>query len=216
MQNLKRNWFVVSKMTRIRWVLTRALRSLKKLHFIDFYYAKYLMLDLKNFRGVIFHDTEKWWNICRDLRFGEWHEEFSKFSPDHSKVSKLGLWWDPFVQSRKFMSLKFIEDLCVMTIKNDTKIEEELTCYFKIIMGNLKYSKVSKTCPLNGLLLTDLYNAWAKEEQCSYLSWHWRVIQNLKKNWLVVWKTTWGIWQMFTRALESVKIRTLMGFFRPK
>ena len=30
------------------------------------------------------------------------------------------------------MSLKFTEKLCVMTIKNDTKIEEELTCRFKI------------------------------------------------------------------------------------
>ena len=30
------------------------------------------------------------------------------------------------------MSLKFIEELCVMRIKNDAKIEEELTCQFKI------------------------------------------------------------------------------------
>ena len=35
------------------------------------------------------------------------------------------------------MSLKFTEKLCVMTMKNDTKIEEELTCHFKIDMRNL-------------------------------------------------------------------------------
>ena len=35
-------------------------------------------------------------------------------------------WWDPFVQSRKGVSLKFTEELCVMTMKNDTKIEEEI------------------------------------------------------------------------------------------
>ena len=35
------------------------------------------------------------------------------------------------------MSLKFTEELCVMTIKNDTKIEEELTCRFKIDIKNL-------------------------------------------------------------------------------
>ena len=34
------------------------------------------------------------------------------------------------------MSLKFTEKLCVMTMKNDTKIEEELTCRFKIDMRN--------------------------------------------------------------------------------
>ena len=34
-------------------------------------------------------------------------------------------------------------------------------------------------------------------------------MQNLKKNWLVVWKTTGGIWQILTTALESLKIGTL-------
>ena len=29
------------------------------------------------------------------------------------------------------MSLKFTEELYVMTMKNDTKIEEEMTCRFK-------------------------------------------------------------------------------------
>ena len=35
------------------------------------------------------------------------------------------------------MSLKFTQELCVMTIKNDAKFEEELTCRFKIYMRNL-------------------------------------------------------------------------------
>ena len=35
------------------------------------------------------------------------------------------------------MSLKFTEELCVMTMKNDAKFEEELTCQFKIDMRNL-------------------------------------------------------------------------------
>ena len=35
------------------------------------------------------------------------------------------------------MSLKFMEELCVMTIKNDAKCEEELICHFKIDMKNL-------------------------------------------------------------------------------
>ena len=34
------------------------------------------------------------------------------------------------------MSLKFTEKLCVMTMKNDTKIEEELACCFKIDIRN--------------------------------------------------------------------------------
>ena len=51
-------------------------------------------------------------------------------------MSKLGLPWDPFVKNRKCMSLEFTEELCVMTMKNGTKIEEELTCHFKIDMRN--------------------------------------------------------------------------------
>ena len=64
------------------------------------------------------------------------HEKLGKFSPEHWKVSKLGLSWDPFLQSRKCMSLKFTDELCVKN-ENDTKIEEELTCRFKIDMRNL-------------------------------------------------------------------------------
>ena len=35
------------------------------------------------------------------------------------------------------MSLKFTEELYVMTMKNDVKFEEELTCRFKIDLRNL-------------------------------------------------------------------------------
>ena len=35
------------------------------------------------------------------------------------------------------MSLKFTGELFVMTMKNDAKLEEELTCCFKIEMRNL-------------------------------------------------------------------------------
>ena len=39
---------------------------------------------------------------------------------------------DPFIQSRKCMNLKFIEELCIMTTKNNAKFEEELTWNSKI------------------------------------------------------------------------------------
>ena len=50
----------------------------------------------------------------------------------------------------------------------------------------------------------------------SYVSWQWRVMQSFKKNWLVAWKMTWGNEQIFTVALESLKVGTLMGFFYQK
>ena len=50
----------------------------------------------------------------------------------------------------------------------------------------------------------------------SYVWWHWILIENLKEKWLVLSKMTWGIWQIFTRALESLKIGTFIGSFYPK
>ena len=64
-------------------------------------------------------------------------KKFGKFSPEHLKLSKLGLWWDPFVQSRKGMTLKFTEELCVMAMTNNAKFEEELTFHFKTDLRNL-------------------------------------------------------------------------------
>ena len=53
--------------------------------------AKYIIFDLKKYRRVIFHDTEK---SCKSLRktclwFGKWHEDFDKFSPEHLKLPKI-------------------------------------------------------------------------------------------------------------------------------
>ena len=137
MQNLKNNWFVVSKMRRIWWVLTWALKIFKICTLICSFCAKYVTFDLKRYRGVIFHDTEEWCKIWRktNLWFENWHEEYGKFSPEHLKFSKMGLWWDPFIQIRKCMSLRLTEELRVMTMEND-KFEEELT-YFKIDMKNV-------------------------------------------------------------------------------
>ena len=35
------------------------------------------------------------------------------------------------------MTIKFTDDLCVITIKNNATFEEELTCHFKTDMRNL-------------------------------------------------------------------------------
>ena len=65
-------------------------------------------------------------------------------------------------------------------------------------------------------LLCKVYNVWPKKVQRRYNSWHFSVMQNLKKNWLVVWKITRGIWQIFTSAHGSLKIGTFIRFFCPK
>ena len=43
----------------------------------------------------------------------------------------------PLIQNRKHVSLKLQRDFCAMTMNNDAKFEEKLTCHFKIDMRNL-------------------------------------------------------------------------------
>ena len=66
--------------------------------------------------------------------------------------------------------------LSVMTMKNNAKIEEELTCCFKtdieIWRILTRAPKTLKNLHFNALLLNKMYNAWAKKVQRSYVSWH--------------------------------------------
>ena len=126
-------------MTRIWWILIWALKSLKNLHFDWSLLCKVYNVWPKKVQRSIFHDAEESCKIWRktDLWFGKWHEKFDKFSSEHFKVSKLVFSWNHFVQSRKWMSYKLSEKLQVMTLKNDEKSEEELSCCFKIDERNL-------------------------------------------------------------------------------
>ena len=55
------------------------------------FWVKYIFFELKKYRGVIFHENEEGCKIWReiDLSFQDWHKEFDKFWPEHSKVSNV-------------------------------------------------------------------------------------------------------------------------------
>ena len=131
-----------------------------------------------------------WCKIWSDLWFGKWHEEFGKFSPEHTKFSKLLLSLDLFIQRRKCMSLKLTGELCVMTMKNDAKFEIELTCHFKIDRRNVTNfepnNQKSQNLHFNGLILTKVHIVSAKKVQISHIWWHSRWIQSLKEKWLLL------------------------------
>ena len=120
-------------------ILTRALKSLKNFLFNWLLVTTVYFLNYKS-TEVLFHDTEeirKFWRKA-DLWFEKRIEKFRRYSAENLKVSKLGLWWDPFVENSKGMPLKLAEELYVMSMKNNAKFEEELTCYFKTDMRNLR------------------------------------------------------------------------------
>ena len=61
------------------------------------------------------------------------------------------------------MRSKFIGEVCVMTLKNDIKLEEELTCQFQIDKRNLTNFDTNfenhKNLHFNRLLLMKVCNA---------------------------------------------------------
>ena len=153
MQNLKKKQFFVPKMTRISWTLIQVLKILKNMYFDWSLLCKvykvwpkrvlraYLSWHWRDMTRKIWRKTELW--------FRKWQEEFGNFPPEHLNVSKFGLLWDTFIQSRKTI-ITFIEEVCVMKMKNEAKLEKELTCQFNNDMRKItnfdpstwKYQKI--------------------------------------------------------------------------
>ena len=66
-------------------------------------WAKYILLELKRYRWIIFHETEEKYKILRGicLLFQNWHNEFDKIWPKHLKVSNIftvmGSYWAKYI-----------------------------------------------------------------------------------------------------------------------
>ena len=74
-------------------------------------------------------------------------------------------------------------------------------------------SRKSEILHFHGLLLSKSYKVSVKKVQKSYILWHWRVMQSLKKNWLLVSNMKWEIWWIFTHPLKSLKISLRWALF---
>ena len=116
MQNLKRDWHDVSKLTWGIWrILIRALESLKKIHFNVLLLSKvYIVLVEKVQRSYLSWHWRGIQNLERNrLAFQNWHKEFNKFWPEHSKVSKIflliGSFWAKYIlfEFKKYRGVAF-------------------------------------------------------------------------------------------------------------
>ena len=140
---------------------------------------KYIKFQLKRYRGIMSHDTKQWCKIWRktDLLFQKWHE-FGEFWPQHSKVSKGCTLICSYCEKYIMFDLqKSIEDLSFMTLKNDAKFDEKLTCSLENDIRNLanflKSTWKSQNWDFHGILLSKVENAWAKNLHRSYVYKEW-------------------------------------------
>ena len=141
MQKLKRNWLVSSKLTWGIWrILTWALENLKNLHFNGLLLTKVYNVWAKKTIEELFlmalnidakFEGKLTWAFKNDMA------NLANFHQSMFRSLKIGSLRGPFIQSRKCMSLKFTEEFCVKTVKNDAKFEEELACQFKINIRNV-------------------------------------------------------------------------------
>ena len=139
-RNNNEEWYKngVLKFTWGIWqILTWALKSLKNC-LMDSLCPKYIMVKRKSTEELSFMTwkivakfEEKLTCVLKNMRnLADFHLS--------TRVTKLGLWWDPFVQSRNCMSLKFSRGvLYVMAMTSNAKFEEEWTCHFEIDMRNM-------------------------------------------------------------------------------
>ena len=96
-----------------------------------------------------------------------------------------------------------------MTLKSDAKFKGKLTCCLENYMRNLanihQSTRKYQNWNFDRILLPKVENVSLYNLQRSYVSWQWRMIKKLKRNWLVALKLTWGTSRILTRALESLK-----------
>ena len=152
------------------------------------------------YRGVTFHETEERCNIWRESTccFKSDIRNLRNFDQStHSEVSKIFTLMGSFWAKHIFFELKKYSGVIFHQTEEGYKIWRGIDLSFQ--NWHKEFDKFwpehssLKDFHFNGLLLSKVYIVWAKKVQRKYLSWHWRVMQNLKNNWLVAWKMTWGI-----------------------
>ena len=104
-----------------------------------------------------------------------------------------------------------------MTLKRVAKFKWKLTCGLKNDSRNLLNFLVSswksENLQFDWIRLSKAYKHLDEKVQKSYVSWDWRVMQSLKKNWVLVPKMTWRIWRILMQAVARLDICTLMDYF---
>ena len=88
-------------------------------------WAKCILFELKNHRGVIFHETEEgyktWGRI--DLSFQNWDKKFENFWPEHLKVSNVSPLMGSFSAKYILLELKNTAELSFMKLKGVQNLE---------------------------------------------------------------------------------------------
>ena len=97
-QSLRENWPVFPKTDMRNLENFHQSQSLQIGTVMTHFCLKLKMHEIKTYRGVMCHGNEEWCKNWRgiDLSVQNWYEEFDKFWPEHSKISKICILMDHF------------------------------------------------------------------------------------------------------------------------
>ena len=130
---MKKNCLVVWKMIWEIWqIFIRAFENLKNLHFNE--------LLLTKVYNVWAEKVQMSYVLMALIINAKFEGKLTCASKNDMRyLVNLDFYWVLLskVENAWYMSLKFAEELCVMTMRNDAKFEEDLTCQFKTDMMNL-------------------------------------------------------------------------------
>ena len=152
---------------------------------------------------------KKNWLVVSNMTWGIWW-----IFTQPLKCLKISLWWVLFVQSMKVWAKKIQSSYLSWHWTVKQNLNKPWPCGFKNGMMNWVNfhwsTQKSENLYFDGFFMPKAHNVFARKFQRNYVSWNWRVMQNLKENWLLAWKMTRQIWLIFMRAVESLKICTLI------
>ena len=129
------------------------------------------------------------------MSFQNWHKEFEKFSPEHSKISLIFTLMGFFRAKYILLKLKKVRrSYLSWNWRRIQNLERNRFVVSKLTQGIWEIFtwalKNFINFHFNGLLLSKVYIVQAKKVQGSFVSWNWRGIQNLERKQLVVSKLT--------------------------
>ena len=158
---------------------------------------RYTRSELKKYRGVIFYDSKKWckiwidpdllvwkmasgigWTIIRALKYLKVCTLMGSFCPKNVMFQLENFSWIMCHDTEGWCKGKLTHGL-----KNDIR---------NLINFHVS-SRKSENLHFDWIFLSKAYNDLDEKIQKIYVSWHWRVVQSFKKNWLLVPKMTWRI-----------------------
>ena len=126
---------------------------------------------------------------------------------------------------RLYMNLNFTEELCVVTMRNDAKFEEELTfCHFKIDMRSLmNFDKFWPIHPKVSKIFTLMGSFWAKHKLLELKKYRGVIFRNTEER-RKIWRGTDLLFQVWHEEFDEFwpkhskvsKSFILMGSFSAK